>query len=88
MLPGMSLSMVLERYLIQSKFVSVTPAARILLTRAQAVLQDDDGEVERFTETFVRSFLLGLGAGAILETLHVTSKVLPPRWLLFHLSDS
>lgn len=42
------------------------------------MLQEDDGEVERFTETFVRSFLLGLGAGAILETLHVTSKVLPP----------
>lgn len=35
---------------------------------------DDGGEEDRFAESFVRSFLLGLGAGAILETLHVTSK--------------
>jgi phenylpropionate dioxygenase-like ring-hydroxylating dioxygenase large terminal subunit len=38
--------------------------------------QDEDSEHGRFQETFVRSFLLGLGAGAILETLHVTSKFL------------
>ena len=31
-----------------------------------------------FGQAFVRSFLLGLGAGCIVETLHVLSKV-PPR---------
>lgn len=79
--------MVLDQYETKSEFMCVTLAAHKPLTRAHAVLQDDDGEVERFTETFVRSFLLGLGAGAILETLHVTSKVLQPRRLLLHLSD-
>lgn len=53
----------------QRKFKNVTVKAQ-----KEPLNSDEDGDTDDFRQAFVRSFLLGLGAGCVAETLHVASK--------------